>query len=148
VGSGLIDGAAGGGSDTATGLAQGVALEFNPVDTVFSVKPFTASRSEEGCHRARSGQGQGAPSARGPSLTCPARVPAGRSGRRDDRRTIEQRDDGFSSAEIGSDGIVKLLGASRELGELDGAKAGLVYAACLMPQTSCHAWKARVRSAR
>jgi hypothetical protein len=45
-------------------------------------------------------------------------------------------------------GIVKLLGASRELGELDGAKAGLVYAACLMPQTSCHAWKARVRSAR
>jgi MFS superfamily sulfate permease-like transporter len=22
------------------------------------------------------------------------------------------------------------------------------YAACLMPQTSCHAWKARVRSAR
>jgi hypothetical protein len=85
-----------------------------------------------------------------PSLTSPARggLPAGRSGRRDDRRTIEQRDDGFSSAEIGSDGIVKLLGASRELGELDGAKAGLVYAACLMPQTSCHAWKARVRSAR
>src|SRR3954463_15331556 len=32
-------------------------------------------------------------------------------------------------------GIVKLLSASRELGELDGAKAGLGYAACLMPQT-------------
>ena len=49
-------------------------------DTVFSVKPFTASRSEEGCHRARSGQGQGAPSARGPAalldLPC-ARRPAG-----------------------------------------------------------------------
>jgi hypothetical protein len=61
---------------------------------VFSVKPFTRSRSEEGCHRAQSGQGQGAPPARGPSLTSPARVPAGRSGRRDDRLTIEQRDDG------------------------------------------------------
>ena len=34
MGSGLIDGAAGGGSDTATGLAQGVALEFNPVSGV------------------------------------------------------------------------------------------------------------------
>ena len=34
MGSGLIDGAAGGGSDTATGLAQGVALEFNPVGGV------------------------------------------------------------------------------------------------------------------
>jgi hypothetical protein len=43
-------------------------------------------------------------------------------------------------------GIVKLLGESRDLGELDRAGAG--YAACLMPQTSCHAWKARVRSAR
>jgi len=76
----LIDGAAGGGRGTASGFAQGVALEFNPVDTVFSVKPFTASRSEEGCHRARSGQGQGAPSARGPAalldLPC-ARRPAG-----------------------------------------------------------------------
>jgi hypothetical protein len=60
---------------------------------VFSVKPFTTSRSEEGCHRAQSGQGQGAPPARGPSLTSPARVPVGRSGRRDDRLTIEQRDD-------------------------------------------------------
>src|SRR5215217_8249021 len=40
-------------------------------------------------------QRQGAPSARGPSLTSPARggLPAGRSGRRDDRLTIEQRDD-------------------------------------------------------
>ena len=34
MGSGLIDGAAGGSSDTATGLAQGVALEFNPVSGV------------------------------------------------------------------------------------------------------------------
>jgi transposase-like protein len=45
-------------------------------------------------------------------------------------------------------GIVKLLGGSRELGELDGGRAGLDYAACVMPQTSCHAWKARARSAR
>ena len=49
-------------------------------DTVFSVKPFTTSRSEEGCHRAQSGQGQGAPPARGPAalldLPC-ARRPAG-----------------------------------------------------------------------
>jgi hypothetical protein len=45
-------------------------------------------------------------------------------------------------------GIVKLLGVSRELGEHDGGRAGLGYAACVMPQTSCHAWKARVRSAR
>jgi hypothetical protein len=53
----------------------------NAADTVFSVKPFTASRSEEGCHRARSGQGQGAPPARGPAAlldrSC-ARRPAGR----------------------------------------------------------------------
>jgi hypothetical protein len=54
----------------------------------------------------------------------------------------------FGYARVSTDGIVKLLGASRELGELDGAKAGLGYAACVMPQTSCHAWKARVRSAR
>jgi hypothetical protein len=45
-------------------------------------------------------------------------------------------------------GIVKLVGASRELDELVGAKAGLGYAAALMPQTSCHALKAQVRSAR
>jgi len=49
-------------------------------DTVFSVKPFTTSRFEEGCHRAQSGQGQGAPPARGPAalldLPC-ARRPAG-----------------------------------------------------------------------
>jgi hypothetical protein len=45
-------------------------------------------------------------------------------------------------------GTVKLLGGSRELGELDGERASGAYAACLMPQTSCHAWKARVRSAR
>ena len=45
-------------------------------------------------------------------------------------------------------GTVKLLGGSRELGELDGERAGGDYAASLMPQTSCHAWKARARSAR
>ena len=31
---------------------------------------------------------------------------------------------------------------------LTANRAGAGYAACLMPQTSCHAWKARVRSAR
>src|SRR4051812_36610234 len=88
-----IRGFSGSGFETIAGLKVALGLErVDLVDTVFSVKPFTASRSEEGCHRARSGQGQGAPSARGPSLTSPARVPAGRSGRRDDRRTIEQRD--------------------------------------------------------
>ena len=40
-------------------------------------------------------------------------------------------------------GIVKLLGESRGLGELDGEQGVAGYAACLMPQTSCHAWKAR-----
>ena len=45
-------------------------------------------------------------------------------------------------------GIVNLLGESRGLGELAGGRAGSGYAACVMPQTSCHAWKARVRSAR
>src|SRR3954451_822831 len=45
-------------------------------------------------------------------------------------------------------GTVKLLGGSRELSELDGERAGGGYAAGLMPQTSCHASKARARSAR
>ena len=45
-------------------------------------------------------------------------------------------------------GTVKLLGERRELGELDGERAGGGYAASVMPQTSCHAWKARVRSVR
>ena len=45
-------------------------------------------------------------------------------------------------------GIVNLLGESRGLGESDGARAGLGYAACWMPQTSCHASKARARSSR
>jgi hypothetical protein len=52
----------------------------------------------------------------------------------------------LAAAVMSLEGIVKLLGESRDLGELDRAGAG--YAACLMPQTSCHAWKARVRSAR
>jgi hypothetical protein len=46
------------------------------------------------------------------------------------------------------DGIVKLLGESRRLDALDGEWAGGDCAASVMPQTSCHAWKARVRSAR
>jgi len=45
-------------------------------------------------------------------------------------------------------GIVKLLGESRGLDELAREQGVLGYAACLMPQTSCHAWKARARSAR
>jgi hypothetical protein len=52
----------------------------NAEDTMFKVKGFMPSRSDAGCHRARSGQGQGAPSARGPAalldLPC-ARRPAG-----------------------------------------------------------------------
>ena len=48
----------------------------------------------------------------------------------------------------GLEGTVKLLGGSRELGELDGERAGGGYAASVMPQTSCHASKARARSAR
>jgi len=52
----------------------------NAGDTVFSVKGFMPSRSDAGCHRARSGQGHGAPLARGPAalldLPC-ARRPAG-----------------------------------------------------------------------
>ena len=59
----------------------GLGPKGNAADTVFSVKPFTASRSEEGCHRARTGQGQGVPPARGPvallDRSC-ARRPAGR----------------------------------------------------------------------
>ena len=53
-----------------------------------------------------------------------------------------------SPGRSGSGWHVKLLGGSRELGELDGERAGGGYAAGLMPQTSCHASKARVRSAR
>ena len=54
--------------ETIAGLKVALGLErVDLVDTVFSVKPFTASRSEEGCHRARSGQGHGAPLARGPA---------------------------------------------------------------------------------
>src|SRR5688500_17979609 len=45
-------------------------------------------------------------------------------------------------------GTVKLLGGSRELGELDGERAGGGYAASLMPQTSCHGSKAARRGSR
>jgi hypothetical protein len=45
-------------------------------------------------------------------------------------------------------GTVNLLGESRELGEFAGEQGAAGYAACLMLQTSCYAWKARVRSAR
>src|SRR3954452_6036187 len=38
-------------------------------------------------------------------------------------------------------GIVNLLGGSRGLGAFDGVRASSGYAASLMPQTSCHAWK-------
>jgi hypothetical protein len=57
---------------------------------------------------------------------------------------IENRPGGATN--IG--GIVKLLGESRRLDELDGGRAGLGYAAALMPQTSCHAWKAARRGSR
>jgi hypothetical protein len=52
-------------------------------------------------------------------------------------------------AEQGRMGIVKLLGGSRESwASLTAHRAGAGYAASLMPQTSCHASKARARSAR
>jgi site-specific recombinase XerD len=45
-------------------------------------------------------------------------------------------------------GIVNLLGESRGLASLTANRGAVGYAASLMPQTSCHAWKARARSAR
>jgi hypothetical protein len=48
----------------------------------------------------------------------------------------------------GLEGIVNLLGKSRGLDELDGEQGWWGYAARVMPQTSCHASKARPRSAR
>jgi hypothetical protein len=74
-------GFSGSGFELIAGLKVELGLDWvDLVDTVFSVKPYTPFRSEAGCHRARSGQGQGAPWARGPAalldLPC-ARRPAG-----------------------------------------------------------------------
>src|SRR3954470_17035780 len=72
-----------------------------PADVILS-KRYKTSRSEEGCRRAWSGQGQGAPRERGLEalldLPCARRpVAAGRSGRRHDRLTIKRRGAGLQS---------------------------------------------------
>ncbi len=43
-------------------------------------------------------------------------------------------------------GIVNLLGEADSWASLTAIMGAADYAACSMPQTSCHAWKARVCS--